>query len=129
MGKKVKGVYSDEGQLLMASTLMAHKPMMGVLFCLGVASGLRIGDLLALRVEEVGQKFSVFESKTGKTKEIELCDATWAILKTYIEWKHPSGEGRLFPTTRQTAHKYFKQAGDDLGLDDIGCHSTRKTYG
>jgi integrase len=125
----MKGIYDDHDQLMMLATLTNDKPVMGVIYYLGVVSGLRIGDLLALRAGDVGPSFSVTESKTGKTKRINLCGHGWELLRLYIELHEKRPQDRLFDTTRQTVHRYFKRAAAELGLEEIGTHSMRKTYG
>jgi len=106
------------------------KPMMGVLFLVGVLSGLRIGDLLSLKVADVGQQFIVKESKTSKKKHIALDIAPWYVLDAYIGGSGLKPHDRLFPVSRQTVHKYFKRAAQDLGITSpIGTHTMRKTYG
>jgi integrase len=125
----VKGIYDDKDQLLIVSTLVASNPKMGVLFYVGVVSGLRIGDLLGLKVQDMSYgSFKVEESKTGKEKWVTLPDDGWELVKAYIEAHNLKPEDRLFKTTRQTAHKYFKNAALSLGLTNIGTHSMRKTY-
>jgi len=127
--QKVKGIYDDDGQLLMMATLTYDKPMMGALFYLGVVSGLRISDLLALRFEDVGREFVVTEGKTGKKKRVVLPKEGWQFVQLYAESKNLATGDRLFPTTRQTVLRYFKRVANDLGLDGIGTHTMRKTYG
>jgi integrase len=126
--KTVKGVYNDNDQLLLLATLVQHNPMMAIIFYIGVISGLRIGDILSLRVGVVKKEFNAFEKKTGKLKHIEFSDGGWHFISMYIDkFNIPFGE-LLFKTTRQTVYKYFKKAGKDLGLVDIGTHTMRKTY-
>jgi len=124
----VKGVYDDDDQFMMLATLTMDKPEMGMIFYLGVISGLRISDLLALRVRDVGDAFRVVESKTKKIKLVQLPPEGWLFLQAYIDWRCLRPDDLLFPTTRQTVHKYFKKAAEDLGLDGIGPHSMRKIY-
>lgn len=127
--KKVQGIYDDDDQLMMLATLTDNKPMMGAIFYLGVVSGLRIGDLLTLQVRDVGQRFVVTESKTKKRKLIRLCDMGWSYLENYIFFEDLKPDDLLFKTTRQTVHKYFSVLGQDLGLESIGTHSMRYSYG
>jgi len=123
--KRVEGIYDDGDQLLMLASITKHNPMMGVIFLLGVVSGLRVSDILALKVKELDRDFLAYESKTGKYKEVRL-GHHWEMLAVYLDGMNP--EDRAFPTTRQTAHKYFKMAAKDLDIPSIGTHSMRKTY-
>jgi len=112
------------------ATLTHDKPMMGVLFAVGVMSGLRIGDLLSLKVADVGRVFVVRESKTGKRKRVNLSVGAWYVLDAYIQGAGLRPQDRVFPVTRQTVHKYFKRTAANLGITSpIGTHTMRKTYG
>jgi integrase len=125
----VKGIYDDNDQLMMLATLTNDNPMMGVIFYTGVVSGLRIGDLLSLKAHEIGREFYKKESKTGKIKKTQFPPEGWELIKTYIELEDKKPHDRLFKTTRQTVHKYFMKAANDIGLYHIGTHSMRKTFG
>jgi len=126
--RAVTGIYDDDDQLLLFASLTANNAMMGALAYLGIITGLRVGDMLALRAGDVGELFTVKESKTGKTKIIHLPFEGWKFIETYILVNEIPPDGRLFPTTRQTAHRYFKRAAKELGLENVGTHSMRKTY-
>lgn len=129
--KSVTGIYDENDQLLLLATLTADNPLMGAIFLLGVVSGLRISDLLAIRMGDISQSFEVREGKTGKRKIISMCDDTWGFLRMFVEMRRDYGvsdDAPLFSTTRQTVHRYFKRVAVDLGLDNIGTHSMRKTY-
>ena len=123
----VDAIYDGEGQLMMLATLTKANPMMGALFLLGVASGLRIGDLLALKVGDLGSQMAVVERKTGKTKRFELDADHLEFLTTYADGRPP--DAKLFPTTRTTVYRWFRRVADELGLEgEIGTHTMRKTY-
>ena len=123
----VDAIYDGQGQLMMLATLTKAKPMMGAIFLLGVASGLRIGDLLALKVGDLGSKMAVIERKTGKMKRFELDAGHLEFLTTYADGRPP--DAKLFPTTRTTVYRWFRRAAEELGLEgEIGTHTMRKTY-
>lgn len=127
----VKGIYDDDGQLMLISTLTQDNHMMGVLAYVGITTGLRISDLLELNVRQIVDDnglFIVRESKTGKEVEIEMDAQGFELVKTYIDLCQLQLDDKLFPTTRQTVHNYFKRACAFLNLHDISVHSMRKTY-
>jgi len=140
---RVQGIYDHSKQFEMFRELSGEDGknlMYGVLYYFGVASGLRIGDILAVTVDQLpplidnphGRVTTVLvvkEQKTGKTKEIQLDDEVLEILREYIDYKRLKHGDRLFPVSRQTALLHIKRAADRLGLDKIGTHSMRKTYG
>lgn len=102
----------------------------------GFYSGLRISDLLLLKVEDMEKThFTVKETKTGNTRRIKINNHLRAELDKYIKDK-PAGE-YLFrqkhenkPMSRQYAHKVLSEAAKRVGIEDkISTHSLRKSFG
>lgn len=94
-------------------------------------TGLRIGDVLALKTEDIKPRFWVTESKTGKRKLVGLPDQLRRDLmaqagKIYVF------ENRLDPEkhrTRQAVWADVKRAEKAFRLrQNIGPHSFRKDY-
>jgi len=103
---------------------------MAVLFYIGIVSGLRISDLLKLKVSDVKTQYVIVqETKTKKYKHFELEQMGWEYIQSYIDLAQLKPEDLLFSVTRQTVNNYFKRAAKDLDLEDIASHSMRKTYG
>lgn len=109
-----------------------------LLFNIGVNTGLRISDIVALRVEDVRGKSSVLvrEGKTKKMRTVHL-SALMADIADYIEglpedavWLFPSrnGGGAGHISTTQ-AYRILTGAAALIGRDDIGTHTMRKTFG
>lgn len=107
-----------------------------LLFKLGISTGLRCGDLVALKVEQVKGKssFKIREGKTKKERTVYL-NNLMADIADYIDtlptdtvYLFPSrkGEGRI--TTTQ-AYRIIAKAGDMIGNQSIGTHTMRKTFG
>lgn len=107
-----------------------------VMFMFGIYSGLRISDILLFRVRDVKDKnyISIREKKTDKEKRFPINDDLKPILKKYIEdkedyeylFKSPRGNK---PISRQQAYNILSAAGKEFGLDSIGTHTLRKTWG
>jgi integrase len=102
----------------------------------GINTGLRISDLLKLRVRDVQcQHIVLKEKKTKKRNKLKLNDSLNRELKAYIANK----DGRVFlfrsrqgankPISRSAVYKAFRQAAAVAGLRDIGTHTLRKTFG
>jgi len=128
--KRVKGIYDTNNQLNLFATLAMDKPTMAVLFYIGIVSGLRISDLLKLKVSDVKTQYVIVqETKTKKYKHFELEQMGWEYIQSYIDLAQLKPEDLLFSVTRQTVNNYFKRAAKDLDLEDIASHSMRKTYG
>lgn len=107
-----------------------------VMFLFGIYVGLRISDILKLQVRDVKDRNHVIirEQKTGKEKAFPINDELRPILNRYIrgkaeyEWLFPSrrGDGHI---TRQRAYQVLSDAGAKFGLEAIGTHTLRKTFG
>jgi integrase len=108
-----------------------------MLFVLGINTGLRIGDLLRLKVEDVKDKSHIIikEQKTSKNKQFLINSNLRTELYKYIEgmddheYLFQSRVGQNKPISRFQAYRILSAAGREAGLDRIACHSTRKTFG
>ncbi|MGL5507152.1 MAG: site-specific integrase [Paraclostridium sp.] len=107
------------------------------LFIVGIYSGLRISDILELKVKDVKslKYIRVKEKKTDKSKMIEVNPILSKVLKDYItnkkdyEYLFQSRKGINKPMTRNRAYIILREAGEVFGLDMIGSHTMRKTFG
>lgn len=114
-------------------------------FVLGINSGLRIGDLLQLRVGDVRlsktkwrDRVSIIEQKTGKRKDFPLSDSAKKAVTEYLQTRPgATAEEPLFPSRkwgqplqRGQAWEILRAAAQAAGMTDpIGTHSLRKTFG
>ncbi|PGB55367.1 tyrosine-type recombinase/integrase [Bacillus toyonensis] len=107
-----------------------------ILFLLGINTGLRISDILRLRVRDVeGWNIYIREKKTKKIKEVKMPTELKKAIREYIKEK-PKNEflvksrnGKNKPITRSMAYVILNQAAKEFELERIGTHSLRKTYG
>lgn len=109
-----------------------------LLFVLGINSGLRISDLLALQIEDVQKKerISLREKKTGKAKDFPLSDTCQKAIKEYLQitglttgflFVSRKGQGAI---SRVQAYRILNEAARAVGIKDaIGTHTLRKTFG
>ena len=93
-------------------------------------TGLRVGDVLALKTAQIAPHFWVTESKTGKRRQVGLPEPLLSDLKKRAgdQWvfqgKNPSAH-----RTRQAVWKDVKRAAKALRLpQNIAPHSARKVY-
>ncbi|WP_421663620.1 site-specific integrase [Lysinibacillus telephonicus] len=113
-----------------------------VMFNLGISCGLRIGDILPLRVRDVrGKNFlTIHEQKTGKTRDIAISPKLKRILDDYTADKDPrdflftsrvkNRRGKPKPISREQAYKILRNAANAIGFDGrVGTHTMRKTFG
>jgi len=123
--------------------LLSDSPRDLLLFTIGVNNGLRVGDLLRLRVKDVrnlkpGQYITVKESKTKKHNILMLNKAVHKALMNYMEKLKPNDDDFLFasrktqkPLTVQSVNALVKKWTRTINLDqgNYGAHSLRKTFG
>lgn len=107
-----------------------------MLFVMGINTGLRISDILKLKVGDVrSTHISMREKKTGKQKRIQITPSLRRELRWYIEGRDDSEylirsrHGKNKPIGRSMAYKILRTAAEGFGLEDIGTHTLRKTFG
>ena len=107
-----------------------------ILFLIGVYCGLRVSDILSLRVKNiVGNTIRLREQKTGKQRTIQLHRNLKGPLHDYIKDKPAeefiikSRQGFNKPITRDMAYKILRELTEYFDIDSIGTHSMRKTFG
>lgn len=95
----------------------------------GLHTGLRISDILDLRVRDVeGTHLMIEEQKTGKYKRIIITPVLRKILKFQSRIKTRTGKDKLIDRT--TSYIILKDAAKAIGYTEpIGTHSLRKTFG
>lgn len=108
-----------------------------ILFLIGIYTGLRISDILKLRVCDVKNKSHIYirENKTHKENSIFIHKELRPILNSYIadkqlsDYLFTSRKGINKPISRIAAYRILNNAGKQFGLENFGCHTTRKTFG
>lgn len=95
-------------------------------------TGLRVGDVLAMRRDQLAPRFWVTEAKTGKRRQIGLpagLRAEVLAASEGSEWAFPSPRDKTRPRTRQAVWKDLKRLQRALRLRvNVGTHSLRKEY-
>ena len=113
------------------------------LFVVGINSGLRISDLLKLRICDVVEngklkdRIRLREKKTNKFKDFPLSEKTKQALKEYLKTRDYSNNEPLFISRknkgfllRQQAYKIINSVAKSVGIKEkIGTHTLRKTFG
>lgn len=106
------------------------------LFIVGINTGLRISDIVPLKVKDVqGNHVNVLEGKTQKKRRV-----LWEEIRQEIEayTRGMGSEDWLFPSRRRDgkghisetqAYRALVKAGDMIDRSDIGTHTMRKTFG
>ena len=121
--------------------LLSDRPRDLLLFTMGINNGLRIGDLLKLKVKDVqgvkaGDTVRVREQKTGKQNVLVINKATYKALDNYLKQRNPEPDEYLFPSQKGgpltviAAHRMIKGWCRQINLrGNYGTHSLRKTFG
>jgi integrase len=122
--------------------LLQGSPRDMLLFTLGVNNGLRVGDLLKLRVWQVrllkpGQSINIREGKTGKENVLMVNRCTYRALQGYLASANPKDSDFLFASrtggraiTIQRVNQMVKSWTKAIHLKgNYGAHTLRKTFG
>lgn len=108
-----------------------------LMFKVGINTGLRISDILSLKVEDVKDRthISIIEKKTGKTKRFFVNEGLRQDIKNFTEgmadneYLFQSQKGNNKPISRVQAYRILNQVADKLGIEEVGTHTLRKTFG
>lgn len=137
----------DKNQIeQMKAALLSQSYRNYVIFTLAINYGRRISDILEMRVSDVRGReyFSVREDKTGKKIPIKVNKEVTEMLEKYCqdmaddEWLFPSKKRSAeypadsmghTPISRIQVWRDLKEAASECGIDYIGTHSLRKTFG
>lgn len=110
-----------------------------ILFILGCETGLRVGDLLKIESEAIiklkkkkEKVLRVREGKTRKIRDIYIGQCFEEVLAyaaaVNSKWLFPSRKGDQAITPTQ-AYRQLKKAADFAGVEHVGNHTLRKTFG
>lgn len=110
-----------------------------IMFLIGVNTGLRVSDILALKTDQIlnlnnkkDKRLTVYEGKTDKARTISFKN-TWDDVYSYAktvdsEWLFPSRQGDKAISTTQ-AYRVLKKCAWWNDIDSVGTHTMRKTFG
>lgn len=96
-----------------------------------VDTGLRVGDVVALRTDQLAPQFWITEAKTGKRRRVNLTDFLLKALKAQAgkTWVFPSPKDETRHRTRQAVWYDVKRAAKAFRLpQNVAPHSLRKVY-
>ena len=123
----------------MKTVLKAKDDKYYIMFIVGINVGLRVSDVLTLKVDDVKNKdhVTIYEQKTGKTKRFLINKQMQKELSEYIKKNELQPDGYLIksrkgsnnPISRVQAYRVLNEVADSIGLDEVGTHTMRKTFG
>lgn len=96
-----------------------------------VDTGLRVGDVVLLRTEQLGRQFWITEQKTGKRRRVNLTDDLLAKLEAQAGpiWVFSSPKNASKHRTRQAVWYDVKRASKAFRLpQNVAPHTFRKVY-
>ena len=138
----VEPIRSKEQIRAMYHVLYQCDPKYGLLFKFGINTGLRISDILAVRVcdlykanGEFREYLSLRERKTGKEKKLKINDTLRRLIGRYVRKMGLDGDSFLFLSKkgghigRVQAYRVLRAAAERCGIESFGTHSLRKTWG
>ncbi len=123
--------------------LLRDNPRDNLLFTMGINTGLRVQDLLALRLDDVktvavGDRIEIREKKTGKLNVLIINAEIHAALQLYLkshtptvqkEYLFKSRKGYNYPITTYAVTHYVQNWCDEIKLKgNFGAHTLRKTW-
>lgn len=137
--KEVQPIRSKKQIANMKALLKDKGDKYYIMFLIGINSGLRVSDCLNLRVSDVLGKehVTITEKKTGKAKRFVLHQSVRKEIQNFVDKYHlpedtfliKSRQGGNKPITRVRAYCVLNECASSLGLDSIGTHTMRKTFG
>lgn len=113
-----------------------------LMFLTGINSGMRVSDIVKLNVNDVRnsngtmkEHITIIEKKTKKLKKFPLCNNLLVEMEKYTrnmaqgEFLFCSRKGKNKPITTTQAYRIIVNAGERVGIKNIGTHTMRKTFG
>lgn len=134
--------FRDEKDIKAIRKLLSDNPRNHLLFVMGINNGLRVGDLLKLKVRDVkhmkpGDSINIREGKTGKLNILVINKTVHKVMTQHIADGRISDDDYLFkskkgghPLTIQAVNASIKKWASAINLKgNYGAHSLRKTWG
>ena len=113
-----------------------------LLFYMGINTGLRISDIIKLKVKDILNQdrtmkthIDIIEEKTEKKKRFKINNGLVEELRQFTlnmnfeEYLFQSRKGENKPITRIQAYRILNNSAQKIGLEEIGTHTLRKTFG
>ena len=122
--------------------ILADRPRDRLLFIMGINTGLRVQDILALKVKQVaiakiGDRIPIIEKKTGKENVLMMNSEIKAALDIYLSSAKPkedhylfkSRKGKNYPLSTYAVTMMVKRWAAEINVKgNFGAHTLRKTW-
>lgn len=135
---KVYPIFNKEKQTQVELYLKKHNKRNYLLFVLGCHTGLRISDILKIKVCDIkNNKLTIKEQKTGKINNVVISSKLSNIIKEFVkdnnlqddEILFKSRQSKNFSMSIRRVQQIIKQIAKIIGIsENINSHSMRKTF-
>lgn len=122
--------------------LNGNDPKYALIFKFGINTGLRISDIIPIRVKDIFNEkwefkeyLTLTEKKTTKERKIKLNDTLRKCLVNYVKTRRLAREEYIFSSQkggyigRIQIYRVLRDAASVMGIENFGTHSLRKTWG
>ena len=102
-----------------------------LLFLFGINSGLRVGDILRIRVKDVqGWYIKIKEQKTGKMRTFTVPIEVYSFIQDYAISNNIGVDAKLFDISERQVERHMNKVFTKMGLPlrQYGTHSARKLF-
>lgn len=135
--KLVQPIRDREKIEQMKKELMKDSYRNYMLFVIGINTGLRISDILTLKVSDVRDRTHIVikEIKRKKDRRFLVNGQLREEINRYVEdmkdeqFLFDSRNGDNKAITRQQAYNILNKAAEVVGIEEVGTHTLRKTFG
>lgn len=143
MNKKTRAVSKEEYENIIEmiqygftadGKKVSPNPQIAAILVVQANTGLRIGDLLELRLKDIVKEgnryhFNDFkEQKTKKRRSFTIAPEVYTYIQGYALEHGIRVDRRLFQISSRGVSKHLKKVVDYLGYEGIGTHSFRKFF-
>lgn len=104
------------------------RPDIAIIVRIAANTGLRVSDVLGLRVGDLKRAMSVSERKTGKSRTVRLSAGTYKAAKAYAEHMKLQDSDLLIALNRSTVYRHIRKAAKELNYEHVSMHSLRKYF-
>ncbi len=108
-------------------------PQIATALIIQANTGLRIGDLLNLKLSSIVREngryhFNIVEQKTKKKRTFTIAPEVYTYMQEYALANGIKPDSKLFNISSRGVNKHLKKVCDYLGMEGIGTHSFRKFF-
>lgn len=142
MNKKSRPLDKDEYETFINTIMYGFEhngvithpnPRLATICIIQANTGLRIGDLLSLKLKNIIYEggryhFDIIEEKTQKHRSFTIAPEIVNFLQAYALDNNIRPDRLLFPITQRAVSKHLKKTAEYLGYKNVSSHSFRKFF-